>query len=87
MLAPAVIFQRELMIGALVRPPANEVHAGGYWLGRLKTRSTGLAAANQSSIHSKHPYPSRKIRVILLASRKYIAQKQTIERDAPDRAD
>ena len=34
-LAPATMFQRELNLGTLVQPFAQEVDVGGYWLTRL----------------------------------------------------
>lgn len=37
-LAPASMFERELNEGRLVRPFAEEVLTGGYWLTRLKSR-------------------------------------------------
>ena len=36
-LVPAAMFQRELMVGTLVRPFVTEVHAGDYWLSRMKS--------------------------------------------------
>ncbi|EEE02681.1 beta-lactamase transcriptional regulator PenR [Burkholderia multivorans] len=38
-LAPACMFERELQLGLLARPLDIDVHAGGYWLTSLKSKS------------------------------------------------
>ncbi|MDN7966369.1 beta-lactamase transcriptional regulator PenR [Burkholderia multivorans] len=38
-LAPACMFERELQLGMLARPLDIDVHAGGYWLTSLKSKS------------------------------------------------
>lgn len=45
-LAPAVMFERELQAGVLIRPFSEEVDAGSYWLTYLKSRprTTALKA-------------------------------------------
>ena len=45
-LAPVCMFERPLAEGRLVRPFAQEVNVGGYWLTRLKSKApTGAMAA------------------------------------------
>ena len=44
-LAPAAMFERELIQGRLVRPFAVEAGGGGYWLTRLKSRTPTAAMA------------------------------------------
>jgi LysR family transcriptional regulator of beta-lactamase len=38
-LAPAVMFERELNMGSLVRPFSVEVNAGSYWLTSVRGKS------------------------------------------------
>ena len=44
-LAPVCMFERQLVEGRLVRPFAQEVNAGGYWLTRLKSKAPTPAMA------------------------------------------